>query len=115
MNDLKPLHKTIIAIVFLATLAVLQWKGQDTATFIVVGLMLLGISGYSVGKIEAVQKQTNGGQEKLIQALTENTRQQMEVLRIVASLPPAPVQSTEEKSFIEGEYHHAEESLAQSR
>jgi len=118
MNDLKPLHKTIIACVFLVTLAFLQWKGLETAAFITVGLLLLGIAGYSLGKVEAVQKQTNGGQQMLIDVIKESNQQQAALIRLVASLPPAPTEIKEEKPILEGNYrddHSREESMASSR
>lgn len=115
MNELKPLHKTIIAITFLLSIVGLQVAKQDTATFITVGLMVLAGMGFAIGKIEAVQKQTNGGQEKLIQVIKENSERQAELIRLVASLPPAPIQPpVEEKPVIEGEYR-SEEFVGSSR
>lgn len=97
MNDLKPLHKTIIACVFLVAIVFLQYQGQDTATVITVGLLLLGVAGYNLGRVEAVQKQTNGSQDRMIKVIEENTKQQIELIKLVASLPPAPPAAIESR------------------
>jgi uncharacterized protein HemX len=98
--------------VFLLSIVALQIKGQDTATFITVGLLLLGIAGYSLGKVEAVQKQTNGGQEKLIQVIKESSERQAELIKLVASLPPPPVQ---EVKTIDGEVKPNDEFVGSTR
>lgn len=111
MNDLKPLHKTIIACFFLGAIVVLQWRGLDTAVFTSVGLLVLAGVGFAIGKIEAVQKQTNGGQDKLIQVIKENSERQSELIKLVASLPPAPAQ---EVKTIDGEMKPNEDEFVGS-
>lgn len=86
----------------------LQIAKQDTATFITVGMAILAGMGFAIGKIEAVQKQTNGGQEKLIQVIKEGNERQAELIKLVASLPPAPPVETK---TIEGEVKQNEEEF----
>lgn len=122
MNDLKPLHKLILAVVFLASITTLQFFGKEFGTIAAIGLLLLGVGGYAAGqinaKVDAVKHQTNGGQREFLEALRENSRQQAEVIKLVARLAPVPAelpQTTEEKSYIDGEVKPNDEFVGSSR
>lgn len=112
MHELRAIHKTVIVCFFLGTIAGLQALGKDTESFVTVGLLVLAGVGFAIGKLEAVQKQTNGGQEKMIQVIEDQGKRADErmatFVNIIASLPPAPQQNS-----IEGEVKQ-DESNAES-
>lgn len=120
MNDLKAIHKTVIAVFFLGTIALLQALGKQTESFVTVGLLVLAGLGFVIGKVEAVQKQTNGGQEKLIQVIEDRNRRDGEILKLVAGMTPAPTVldgtvTTTTTTATEGAIDGGEKSLVESR
>ena len=131
MNELKAIHKTVIACFFLGTIAGLQALGKSTETFVTVGLLVLAGVGFAIGKIEAVQKQTeavqkqtNGSQENLVRVIEDqgmrSDERMAEFTRLIASLPALPVNGVtstteaydrDEKST-EGNWDERKESVA---
>lgn len=129
MNELKAIHKTIIVCFFLGTIAGLQALGRNTETFVTVGLLVLAGVGFAIGKIEAVQKQTeavrsqtNGSQDNLVRVIEEQGKRAdqryAEFAKIIASLPPAPLTingTYEEKPADLKGGEHFEESMGTTR
>jgi hypothetical protein len=92
MNDLKPIHKTIIICVFLVSVPVLQIFGQSTSAYIAVGMAVLAGLGLAIGTLQSVQKQTNGGQDKMIGVIQRQNEILAEFGKVIATLPPAPIE-----------------------
>lgn len=90
MNDLKPIHKTVIICLFLVSIPVLQIFGQSLDAYIAIGMVILGGIGLAIGTLQSVQKQTNGGQDKMIAVIQRQNEILAEYGRILATLPPAP-------------------------
>lgn len=137
MNELKAIHKTVIVCFFLGTIAGLQAMGRNTESFVTVGLLVLAGVGFAIGKLEAVQKQTesvqkqtNGSQENLVRVIEEQGKRSdarmAEFAHLIASLPalpintPMPPSETDEKPITEGDEYidgsaSREKPMAQSR
>lgn len=103
MNDLTAKHKTVIICTFLLTIPVLQIFGKDIAVFVTVGMAVLAGLGIVIGTTQSVQKQTNGGQAKMLEIMESQNRMLVELGKMMAILPPAPPQPYKDEMTIEGE------------
>lgn len=107
MNDLKPIHKTVIICLFLVMVPVLQMTGQSIGAYIAVGMAILGALGLAIGTLQAVQKQTNGGQDKMIGVIQRQNEILAEYGRLLATLPPAPGDGKPDEMVIDGTFSTA--------
>lgn len=101
MNDLTARHKTIIICTFLLIIPLLQIFGQDVAVFVTVGMAVLAGLGILIGTTQAVQKQTNGSQTKMLEMVERQNQVLADFGKMVATLPPA--EHSKDEMVIEGE------------